>query len=254
MTRGLVALGAAAALIAGGGATSWLESLAWSPLLSGYSGRLAEGGRGDVLELRYVNRRAAWNAYDKLLLDPVQLWLPAPSGLSQADAQRMANNFYRSLSAALAPDYELVHEPRPHTIRVQVALASIESVDAPRNLVTTSVPQLRLITGPEGYVAHEPLFTVPLAVSGKVTDAESGELVWAAHGRRAGEALPFESPSSWPAVDGAFRYWAELLRHRFCELRGGTSCTEPAETRSFAPTAPGTAGSAAPSAAATTRG
>jgi len=32
---------------------------------------------------------------------------------------------------------------------------------------------------------------------------------------------------SWGDVDQAYRFWAEKMRYRLCQWRGGTNCIEP---------------------------
>ena len=70
---------------------------------------------------------------------------------------------------------------------------------------------------------------------GKLSDAETGEVIAAVVDRRVGARKPiiglFESATydSWNDVDEAMRYWAERLRYRLCQRRGGSDCVAPKE-------------------------
>jgi len=58
-------------------------------------------------------------------------------------------------------------------------------------------------------------------VEGKITDTDTGELLFAAVDRRAGKNTPDGSMNSWNDVKQAFAYWATRLSERLRELQKG---------------------------------
>ena len=51
-----------------------------------------------------------------------------PKGFTLADLQKLVNRFYYILYNDLAQDYQMVDEPAPHTLRIQMALTSVGGV------------------------------------------------------------------------------------------------------------------------------
>jgi len=71
------------------------------------------------------------------------------------------------------------------------------------------------------------LFTGSASVEMKITDTETGALLAAAVDRRGGTKSLRGVTDSWHDVDEAYRFWAEKLRYRACQWRGGMNCVEP---------------------------
>ena len=63
--------------------------------------------------------------YDRIHLDPVAIWMSEKSafeGISAADRQRLADDFYTALHKELSQDYGLIDQLGSGVMRVQVAL------------------------------------------------------------------------------------------------------------------------------------
>ena len=74
-----------------------------------------EGKEGKAL-LVYQNPKANWASYDKVMLDPVTVWMGAGSQMvdvSPEDQQQLATLFYIKIKDALQADYKFVSAPRP---------------------------------------------------------------------------------------------------------------------------------------------
>jgi hypothetical protein len=70
-------------------------------------------------------------------------------------------------------------------------------------------------------------FTGSASVEGKIIDTESGTILTAVVDRRGGTKSIRGVTNSWNDVEEAYRFWAEKLRYRLCQWRGGTNCVEP---------------------------
>jgi hypothetical protein len=69
-------------------------------------------------------------------------------------------------------------------------------------------------------------FTGSASAELKVTDA-SDTILAAAVDRRGGTKSLSGVTNEWHDVEEAFRFWAEKLRYRLCQWRGGMNCVEP---------------------------
>jgi len=222
-----------APLAVGCAATRQAPSVAPSGFL-GTAASLLSRGTGDEPKLYYRNPDISWKTYDEILLDPVTIWKnPGTQGVSQADAQALADNFHNLLYQSLSKDWEMAAVPRPGTLRLQAALTQLDGTDVVLNVVSTAVPQLRAVTGLEGYATGEPLFTGEAGMAFKVTDSATGRLMSEGVDGRVGEKHLMDSWKKWSDVDDSLRYWAEMFRYDFCRNRGRTNCVKPRAEKTF---------------------
>ena len=179
--------------------------------------------------LIYKNPKAAQlppNSYTKILLDPVLIFRGPESkmrGISQAQAQLMADTFYALIYQELSKDFEMVDKPGPGTLRAQVAMTHLEeswpmldvvsAVPAPMNALAAGSLLKTAATG-------KPAFTGEAVIEAKVSDAQTGEVLRAMVDRRVGtKKLDAESFNSWSDVYESLRYWAENGRYHLCKAR-----------------------------------
>ena len=207
---------------------------------------LMREGKGDEALRLYRNPKfespAAFAQYTKVLLDPVVIYAGPDSKLPetpQAERETIAKAFYAQIYDKLSKDYEMVTEPGPNTLRVQVAIVDAEE----SNPYIEAISYLPMPVGVPGVKAGlvllkttatgKPPFAGEVTVEGKFSDAQTGEVIAAAVDRRVGARKPiigiFQGATydSWNDVDEAMRYWAERLRYRLCQRRGGADCVVP---------------------------
>ena len=236
VTRCAILLAVASVMLAGCGSTKQARSVTTSGFLQDLYPQMREG-RGDEALLVYRNPQTDWATkatYMKVLLDPVMIWRgkeSAREGPAQKDVQAIADAFYALLYQELAKDYQMATEPGSKTLRLQAALTDVgesmpaldilSSVPAPFNAAFVASSIKTLSTG-------KPLFKGEASIEGKVTDAETGEVIAAAVDRRVGgRFLDREVFDSWNDVHGALIYWAQLTRFRLCQMRKHTDCVRP---------------------------
>jgi hypothetical protein len=175
------------------------------------------------------------NSYTKIMLDPVLFFRGPQSkmqGISQHQAQLMADTFYAVIYQEVSKDYEMVDKPGPSTLRVQVAMTHLEeswpmldvvsSIPAPMNALAAGSLLKNVATG-------KPAFKGEAVIEAKVMDAQTGEVLRAIVDRRVGtKRLHAESFNSWSDVYESLRYWAENGRYQLCKARGLlTDCPKP---------------------------
>ena len=228
----------------------------WGPLTkeikgSGFLGDLypkMHKGHETESELVYrspkIENKAAFAQYTKILLDPVQLYAGVGSklpGTPKEQQEIIAKALYAQLYNQLSKDYEMVTQRGENTLHVQSAIIDGEAsggwVEALSYIpIPAGLPGAKLVLFQiKDKTTGKPPFVGEVTVEGKYTDAKTGEVLAAAIDRRVGVRHPiygiFEKNTynEWHDVDEAFRYWAEKLRYRYCQGRGGANCTAPKE-------------------------
>jgi len=223
--------------IGGCAATQEAKSVEKSGFLGDYS-LMKEGKRSVIKEgpedqalFIYKNPSADWRKYKKIQLDPVTIWMSQKDSqlkdVSVEDRQRLSALLWSKLDEQLRKDYEMTGQSGPDVMRIQVAITEAESSNAVLDTVTSVVPQTRMLSGMVSMGRGVSLFTGSSSVEGKITDTESGTILSEAVDRRGGTKSLSGVTNSWHDVEEAYRFWAEKLRYRLCQWRGGMSCVEP---------------------------
>jgi hypothetical protein len=243
----LIALHGCSSTSQPGRSTSLAENLTGSGFMGDIYPQMKDGQGDEALRL-YRNPKYASTAsfahYNKVLIDPVQLYAGPKSKLKEApatDTAAIVQGFHQQLAGQLGKDYQVVDKAGPDTLRVSVAVVDAEAADAsmkaasyipiPLGLPGAKAAAMQTITHTTG----QPPFTGQVTIEGKLADSQSGEVIGAEIDRRVGARKPviglFESSTydSWSDVNEAGRYWSERVRYRLCERRGATDCVQATE-------------------------
>ena len=199
-----------------------------SGFLGDYSA-LSKGKEGEAL-LVYKNPNANIAKYSKILLTHVKIWTGKKSKLRKIpkkDLQDLANFFYSELHKNLSKDYQMVIKSHPGTLKVEVAITDADSSNATMNTISTIVPQALLFSSLKSVATGKAGFVGEATVEGRITDAQTGEILFAAIDRRVGGKEIDGMTDSWDDVKKAFTYWAKKLAYRLCQERGGSNCVKP---------------------------
>lgn len=199
-----------------------------SGFLGDYS-LLQPGAEGEAA-LVYFNPSANLGAYDKVLIDPVTVWLAPDSNVAEIpvdERQQLANSLYTKLVEALQSDYEIVSVPGPGVMRLSAAITEAEKRMVALDTISTVYPAARVLSQAKSMATGTQSFVGEASAEAKFTDAQTGELLGAGVDRRAGGKTLEKGFSSWADVEGAYQYWAERVRYRLCKERGGANCVAP---------------------------
>lgn len=210
----------------GGCGGSRARSVKHSGFLGDYS-MLKKSDKEHQMLYRYINPKANWPSYSKIMLDPVLIWRRAElrqEGAPIEDLQRVANNFYFILKRELSKDYEMVQEPGPRTIRLQVALTDVESSWAAVDTVTSIIPIGIGISLGHEFITGKPAFVGEVSAEFKATDARTGQVLAAGVDRRVGGNEIEASVDNWDDVNRIIEIWSKMVRFRLCIHRGGKGC------------------------------
>jgi hypothetical protein len=191
---------------------------------------LQEGKKGQA-ERVYIKPDVDWAAYTKIMLDPVTIWRGKESqlnGISQQDAQAMADYFYHLIYNKFAQNYQMVNKPGSDTLRFSVAIVKLKEDRVVLETISTVVPQLRLATGLVDRVSDWSPLVGKASVEAKVTDAETGTLlVEGVDERIGGKTLSGLSLKSWGDVENVMKFWVDRSSYNLCVAREGSDCVAP---------------------------
>jgi len=203
-----------------------------SGFLGGDAFKLKKGNKDDPA-LVYLKPDVDWRAYDKMLLDPVTFWRhpdAGSQGVSNKDIQVVVDYFYTLIYRKFSRDMEIVKTPQPDTLRVKVAITKAEKSHVVLDVISTVVPQLRLMSALKELVTGKPAFVGEVEIEMKTTDAMTGELLYECVAARVGgKTLDAEHFTSWGEVDEALQYWVDQASYRLCKLRMKSDCMKPTD-------------------------
>jgi Protein of unknown function (DUF3313) len=192
---------------------------------------LARSGDKDDALLVYHRAGTDWASYDGMVVDTVAIWSTAPSTLLPAeleDYRRVIASFDQTLRTKLAASYAIVEAPRPHALRLQVAIVDGSAADAPLKVVKNVAPYASIADFLWTFATGKPAFTGEVSLEYMIRDSASGELLAAGADRRVGgNQLGAATFTRWGDVKNILTYWSELAVYRLCLDRGATGCQRP---------------------------
>lgn len=185
-------------------------------------GQLSAGGDGDFT-LAYWDQGTDLKAYDKLVVDPVTIWVAESSALRETapeERQELANAFFRALREELGQDYELVETAGPGVLQVRAAITQAEESNVFLDTISTFSWQARLLSEAAAIDQEMAFFVGEAAAEIEVKDGETGRRIGAAVDKRVGRRTIGNTLDSWGDAHGAFEAWARQVRNRLRVLRG----------------------------------
>lgn len=194
---------------------------------------LLEPGKEGEANLVYLNPDARFKTYDKIMLEPVTVWLGKGAQAKDTgvippdDVRALANTFYQKLSDQLSKDYTLVQESGPGVMRFSAALTDVEHGMPVLDAASTVVPMARVVSETKKLVTGTQAFVGGASVEVRLVDAQTGKLLGAGIDRRAGSKKLRKGFGYWADVENIMDYWAAKIRWRLCTQRKGTDCQLP---------------------------
>ncbi|HEX9024653.1 MAG TPA: DUF3313 domain-containing protein [Geobacteraceae bacterium] len=189
---------------------------------------LLEKGSGDQALYRYVNPRFDVAKYSKIIIQPVFIAKEGELGPSERENyQKLANNAYVYLRMELAKELQIVNKPESDTLDLQMAIHDADSSKPVRNILSSVTPVgigLNVVTfGVTGKQSGVGEITAEF----RLTDAATGELLFAALDRRVGGKDIKGTWDTWHNADEALKYWAKRASFVLCQQKGKQDCEEP---------------------------
>ena len=195
---------------------------------------LLQPGKEGEGNLVYMNPKAKWKNYNKIMLDAVSVWFGEDSQASDTgvvppdDVRALANSFYKKLSEHLSKDYTIVQSSGPDVMRLSVALTDIEhGMPLLDSISTVALSPIYALDMDRKVASSTHLFVGHANVEARLVDSISGELLGAGIDQRAGGRKLGKGTGFWRDVENVFDYWAAKIRWRLCNQRGGKDCQAP---------------------------
>jgi hypothetical protein len=166
----------------------------------------------------------------KIILDPVLLYRQPQhigGGNSNQNAQLLLNYFYNKLYLDLSKHFEIVEQPGPGTMRWQIALTDYDQSWVALDMVSTVVPQLRVISELKGLATDKPSFVGGVEAELKISESQTGKVIAAAIDRRVGSKVLSKGTDNWADVKNAMDFWALQSAYRACMITHGIECVKP---------------------------
>lgn len=206
-------------LITGCSSTFQTRKVTPSGFLGNYS--QLEKGSKDEAQLIYINPKADFNAYTKILMVPVKFYSDENSKLEGEDKKRIVDYLHATIKEQLKTDYMFVNEPSAETMRLRVAITEARGSKVVMDTISSIVP-VGMALGLVKKVASGTNLSVGQAsIELEIQDSQTGERLVAAVDERAGRKYTgkFDKFDKYHTVEDAFDYWAEKLKKRLAELR-----------------------------------
>lgn len=211
------------ALTIGCGATRRADPGEGKGFLDDYS-KLEKGQAGEA-NLRWINPKADFTRYDKVIIDPVTFWRgsDAKAGLSAEQRQALANYFHATAHKEVSKYFSVVQHPKDGAMRFTAAITRLGDRNVTMDTVSTYIPQMRLVAEAKGLFTGKPAFVGEAVLEGRLTDAWSGDLLAAAMDRRVG-GKSFKGMDDWADVRAAIDAWAVKFSSNMCRRAQRPNC------------------------------
>ena len=183
-------------------------------------------GSSNQADLRYVNPNAQWSQYNKVLIQPVTFWAGDDTKISAADQQQLTNYFYKVLEQQLSQKFQVVSEPGPGVMTVQVALDDATTATPVLRSLSVAEPHVRLVATLKYLATGTYPFIGSAQAEAKITDSVTGQVLAAAVSKRVGGGS-VKAADQWELGDAenALTYWAQTLTNRLSSWTSGTAAS-----------------------------
>lgn len=232
MSKNLIASGCCLAGVAflgallqsGCASTCQKRSVTGSGFLSDYS-QLKDRG-GDTMMLSYIDPKADFKSYTKIMLDPVRAYVAGKNSsmasLSKEKQQDLVNYFDAALRENLKKDFALVNQPGPGVILLRVAITEAKGSMVLLDTVSSVIPIGIALSSVKAIATGKHLSVGEIGAEGEGLDSVTGKRLFAAVDARAGRKYTgkLDKFSKWHAAEDAMDFWAAQLRDRLLERSG----------------------------------
>jgi Protein of unknown function (DUF3313) len=172
---------------------------------------LQPGARGEA-GLRWVNPTSDPTRYHKVLLEVVGFFGTDVSKVPPAEQERLTALFQQALTEALATKYQVVDQPAPGTMQLQVVILDAEAATRGLRSVSMAIPQARLLGTGYYAVSGTYPFVGGAQAAFKATDAVTGQALGAGVDRRVGGgAIQTAAQWQWGDAENAIKAWSQEL-------------------------------------------
>jgi hypothetical protein len=187
--------------------------------------QMTKGAQGQA-GLRWVNPnpRSSFTQYSKVIVDVVGFFGSDASKVPPKDQEALTALFKKSLTDAMATRFQVVEEPGPGTMRLQVAILDAEAATPGLRTISMVIPQARLLsTGAYAITGKYP-FTGGGEAAAKITDSVTGEILAIGVDRRVGGgSITTAAQWQWGDAENVIKAWSQLAVNRIYTYTSGAA-------------------------------
>ena len=191
----------------------------YSGFISDYSKIRPVEGREGVQ--RHIDRSANLKSYNKLYIDPVQIFVSADNtykGVQPDAMMRVTGAFYKAFVDSVTPAYQVVNAPGPDVLRVRLAITGVQPVSPPLG-VTDFIP-IKAIYNAGRAAAGEAPRMAELSAEIEVLDGQNRQVAAAVVTRKSDSTLSQADRITWSDLSPIVYAWAKQFRQSLDEVRG----------------------------------
>jgi len=191
-----------------------------SGFLKDYS--MLKKGKGDEALLRYINPKADFSKYRKIILDPVTVWRGSKSGLAKMDlkdVQKLVDYLHSKVKRELEKDFTLVDRPGGDTMRIRIAITDADKSMVVMDTISNVVPIGLGVSILKDIATGKPAAVGEASIEAEALDSLSNERLGAFVDRRVGGKAFKGKFDSWSDVTDSYDYWAKRMGEKLVELR-----------------------------------
>jgi hypothetical protein len=184
---------------------------------------LTPGGKGQA-GMRWLNPAAQWTQYNKIMIDPVTFWGGSTTSISPSDQQMLANYFTQQLNKDLGQKFQIVTEPGPGVMKLDVAIVDASSATPVLRSISMIVPQARVLSSLKYLATGTFPFVGAAQAESRVIDSVTGqELALFVDKRVGGGAFTTGFQWQWGDAENAINHWSEQAANKLSTWTSGTT-------------------------------
>ncbi len=185
--------------------------------------RLTPGDK-EQMGLRYINPAAQWTKYSKVMILPVAFYGGDTTTVPTDDQMKLVDYFTQQLNVQLAKKFEVVQEAGSGVMKIQVALTDTSAATPGLRTVSMIVPQAHMLSSLKNLATGTYPFVGGAQAEGKITDAQTGDVLAEAVDRRlGGGAFKTAFQWKWGDAEHAIDFWCETLTEKVSSWTSGTA-------------------------------
>ena len=199
------------------------EEMPKSGFLQDYS-KLTLGDPMKAVNWLYVNEKADYSTYNKIILDDVVFFLSENADYKGFEAQELAdlgNDFIKAIIINLSGVYEFTNEPGPGVMRIRMAITNLVPSNSFTGTMTTIIPVGLAVSAVKKAATGSHIGMGQVTFEGEVIDSQSGEILGAVIDSKTGKKYKIgKGTSKWGHIIDVFNTWGQSLRARLDNLSG----------------------------------
>ena len=172
----------------------------------------------------YINEKANFSAYDKIMLDDVVFFLSEEAeykGIEVKEMTELGEAFQKAVIMNLSGVYEFTDKPGPGVMRVRMAVTELVPSKSVAGTVTTIIPIGLALSSVKKVATGSHIGMGEVTFEGEMIDSQSGEIMGAVVDSQTGTKYKIaKTVSKWGHAIDIFNDWAKTFRARLDKLSG----------------------------------